>query len=80
MALSRELEECAMDLTVVMAATEISRTLGIGMTGALKRLLCSDTGAKLYDRELKYWADGPSAAAHAFIERETQAASTQRAT
>ena len=52
----------AMDLTVVMAVTQLADETGCDPTLLLPAFLESQTAADLCDDSLKYWWDGPSAA------------------
>lgn len=58
----------AMDLSVAMAAEEISKKKNISLSSALLSLMESNTGKMIYNDSTKLWTEGPSSIADCFFE------------
>ena len=58
----------AMDCIAAMAIEEISSLQGLRPEDAAARFLSSDTARRLYDDDLKLWADGPSTVVDDYLE------------
>ena len=58
----------AMDCIAAMAIEEISSLQDLRPEDAAARFLSSDTARRLYDDDLKLWADGPSTVVDDYLE------------
>lgn len=67
MQISEETEKNAMDLISTMVVEEIAKEMEITTTEAILSFLTSNTGNLLYDKNLKFRWEGPSAIVERFI-------------
>jgi hypothetical protein len=67
MSVTPETITAAMDLVAMMAVVEVADRTGRSDSEVVAGFLASETAALLYDDDLKYWWDGPSAMADMYL-------------
>lgn len=67
MSINSEKEINSMDLTAVMAITEIANETNQNESEVLLKFMKSHTAESLYDSKQKLWWDGPSSVANFFL-------------
>lgn len=67
MSIDSEKEINAMDLTAIMAVSEIAKETNQSESKVLLDFMKSHTAEILYDSNLKLWWDGPSSVASSFL-------------
>ena len=64
--------EAAMELTAVMAMSQVAEEEGRPPTDVLKEFLASDTADMLFSDDTKLWHDGPAYVAAEFLKERAR--------